>query len=177
MRLASGDKAPAFIGVNWNGENISLADLAGSKVWLAFFRYASCPLCNLRVNQIIHRYDELAASGLKVVAVFQSEAGNVAKYVGKQQPPFPLIADPKEEIYSLFGVEHSTWGFLNPANILSALKATFKGFLPGKMEGTITRLPADFLIGADGVIRTAFFGTKIADHIPFAEVEAFIAKE
>ena len=54
---------------------------------------------------------------------------------------------------------------------LPLLRKAFQlGFKIGKREGTVTRIPADFLIHADGSIHTAFYGEKIGDHIPFESV-------
>ena len=47
-----------------------------------------------------------------------------------------------------------------------ALQAMGKGFLPGRMEGSITLVPADFLIGPDGTILLAYYGRDISDHLP-----------
>lgn len=46
-----------------------------------------------------------------------------------------------------------------------ALKAMRKGFLPGRMDGHVTLVPADFLIGPDGRILIAYYGKDIADHL------------
>ena len=97
--------APVFEARTWEGAALSLGDYAGRKLWLAFFRYASCPLCNLRVRDIVARHDALAASGVAVVGVVQSPAANIARYMAGQKPAFPLVADPRERLYELYGLE------------------------------------------------------------------------
>ncbi len=174
MRLQVGMRAPIFDAASWDGTTIRLADFEGRKLWLAFFRYASCPLCNLQVRDLIQRYPDLASRGLAIAAVFQSPAASIAEYVGRQRPPFPLLADPGEGLYRLYGLEASVAAFASPRNYSRAVRATLAGFAPGRMEGTRTRIPGDFLIDEGGVIRDLFYGEVIADHIPFERVEAFL---
>lgn len=177
MKLAPGTTSPDFTAAAWTGETVSLQQHRGHPVWLAFFRYASCPLCNLRVHDMIERFGDFEAKGLKILAVFQSPPNSVTEYVGKQEPPFPLICDPEESLYALFGLDSSVFAFANPANLWNFAKTAPKGLLKlGRMDGTKTRIPADFLIDADGVIRTSFYGRKIADHIPFELVDAFLTE-
>lgn len=172
-RLRVGESVPELSGVDWRGDAVQLASFRGRRVWLAFFRYASCPLCNLRVRDMIARHEALSASGVQVVAVFQSPAESVARYVGRQEPPFPLVCDPDEKLYARFGLEARLSAFVSPANLGRASQATAAGFLPGTMEGTRTRIPADFLIDEEGVLADVYYGEIISDHIPFERVERF----
>lgn len=174
MPLAIGQHAPDFSAQTWDGRTLHLAEtLQRGKVWLAFFRYASCPLCNLRINDIIKRHDALHAQGVQVLAVFQSPPARVTEYVGKQAPPFPLLCDPTEALYGLYQLSTSLAGFLHPKGVVVAFQAARLGFLPGHMDGSKTRIPGDFLISPDGTLSDVFYGDTIADHIPFARVEAF----
>jgi hypothetical protein len=53
------------------------------------------------------------------------------------------------------------------------IKALWSGFMIGKMEGKKTLLPADFLID-DLIVKRAYYGKKISDHIPMDEIIDFI---
>ncbi|MCO5168696.1 MAG: AhpC/TSA family protein [Planctomycetes bacterium] len=167
--------APELEARDHEGRLVRLGELQGPR-WLAFFRYASCPLCNLRVRGMIVRHEELAARGLSVVAVFQSPPASIARAVGAQRPPFPLVADPQEALYRLYGLEARLGALLAPANLGALGAALARGFLPGRPEGSITRVPGDFLIRADGVIDQAFYGRTIAEHIPFEAVDDFLRR-
>lgn len=173
MTLAPGQSAPDFEATNWDGTPVRLADHRDRKVWLAFFRYASCPLCNLRVHDIIARHADLASRGVDVLAVFQSPPERIASYVGKQAPPFPILADPTEALYGKYGLRTSLLAYLHPKNFGVVFRAMRRGFLPGPPDGSATRVPGDFLIRPDGTLADAFYGKVIADHIPFERVEAF----
>lgn len=172
-KLDIGMNAPNIELVDWKGHSFNLEKIAGKK-WIAFFRYASCPLCNLRVNEMIKRYDELSKNGLQIVAVFQSEPESVAKYVGRQEPPFLILCDPSEKAYTSFGLQANVFGMMSPKNMTQLMSAMKSGFMPGKMEGTISRIPADFLIDERNVIQDVFYGDRIGDHIPIDRVLNFI---
>jgi len=176
MRLQAGQPASPFEVQDIFGRKISLPDFAGQKLMLSFFRYASCPLCNLRVHELILRYPAYRAGGLRVVAFFQSPPESIRKYVGRQDAPFPIIADPRRAVYRQYGVEASWLGWLaaawwwHPRMIV----ANLKGYWPGKMEGSKALIPADFLINPDSTIHTAFYGATIADHLPWPQVDTFL---
>lgn len=176
MRIATGNLAPDFTATVYAREPLTLSQLRGRKVWLAFFRYAGCPLCNLRVHQMIGRYAGWESQGLSIVAVFQAPVDEVAANVGEQDAPFPIVCDPDEKLYRLYGLEHSLAGYLSPKNLPLLAEALKEGFTPGPMHGTKTRLPADFLIDESGRIVEAFYAPVIGEHIPFERVDAFAAR-
>lgn len=174
MRLTIGTPAPDFTATVYRRDPLTLSSLRGSKLWLAFFRYAGCPLCNLRVHQMIQRYDSWQQQGLTIVAVFQAPVEDVEAHVGKQNAPFPIVCDPEERLYQLYGLESSLSGFLAPGNLPAVASATMAGFLPGTTHGTKTRLPADFLIDRQGVIQDVFYAPIISEHIAFERVDTFL---
>lgn len=51
MRLKVAEQAPKFIGETQKGDSISLGSFQGKNVFLKFFRYASCPMCNLLLQE------------------------------------------------------------------------------------------------------------------------------
>ncbi len=177
MRLNAGIEAPDFKTESLKGEPVELSKLKGHPVWLAFFRFASCPLCNLRVHQIVNGGPRFEGSDVRVLAVFQSPKEKLNDFVAKQRPPFTLIADPKMDLYRLYGVEASIKAALSPEVPKKMLEAAKVGLpLVRPWQGLATRIPADFLIDREGKIRTAFYGTNITEHISFEAVEEFIAE-
>lgn len=176
MRILAGTLAPDFTATVYHRDPLTLSSLQGNKVWLAFFRYAGCPLCNLRVHQMIQRYDAWERQGLKIVAVFQAPVNEVEENVGQQNAPFPIVCDPDEALYRLYGLEASLAGYLSPKNLPKAAEALKAGFTPGTMHGTKTRLPADFLIDATGKIVDTFYAPTIGDHIPFERIDTFVKR-
>jgi peroxiredoxin len=156
------------------GQSIRLSDFNGRPVMLSFMRYASCPLCNLRVREMVLAHERLANEGLVMLVVFQSSAESMREYVGRHDSPFALIPDPDMRLYRLYGVEQSWAGLLSSANLLHAFRAFFRGFYPGRVDGPIDRMPADFLIGTDGRIERAFYARVAAEHVPLSEVMSWL---
>jgi peroxiredoxin len=176
MRLQPGEPAKPFEVTDILSNRISLQDYQGQKLMLSFYRYASCPLCNLRVHQLAMRQDEFKAKNLNLIAFFQSPQASIARYVGRQEAPFPIVADPARTIYRQYGVESSWFGFFiaGVTKLPHLIKASLKGFFPGKMEGKTALVPADFLIGPDLKIEVAYYGNDIGDHLPMEELDAWL---
>jgi peroxiredoxin len=178
MRLKEGQKAVDFEVKDILGNEISLSDYKGKKLLLSFYRYASCPLCNLRVNELIQYEPIFREKGMEMLAVFESPKESINEYVGKQNAPFPIIADPKRKLYKLYGVETSVLGtlraFLKPSRFKEAMN---KGFKAGKSEGAKTLIPADFIIDANLNISKSYYGKDIGDHMPIEMIMKEVLKK
>lgn len=175
MKISAGHKAFAFERNDIFGNKIHFDESLKQKTMLSFFRYASCPLCNLRVNNLIRNYDTLTQAGLRIIAVFQSPAESIKQYVGKQDAPFPIIADPNQELYKLYGVTSSMLGMLRTSFRVKDLSQSFSlGYLPGKIEGSFAMIPADFLVNENFVIETAFYGKDVGDHLALPEIYSWL---
>jgi thioredoxin-dependent peroxiredoxin len=177
MRLSPGIAAPHLKTVDFLGNPVDLETHRGRPVLLSFYRYASCPLCNMRVRDLIVANASLSDAGLAMIAVFQSSAASIATYVGKQDAPFPIVADPEMVLYQRYGLE-SRWLGLGSVKVVSrAIQAFVTGFLPGKIEGPVNRVPADFLIDQYGRIDIAYYGRDIDDHMPIDKIEAWLSSQ
>jgi peroxiredoxin len=173
--MQPGQSAKNFTIEDIAGTTVSLTDYRDKHLMLSFYRYASCPLCNLRVQHLIQQYPSYSQKGLQMIAVFQSPQASIRKYVGKQDIPFPVIADPERILYQEYGVESSWIGFIKGSLRLSALtSAATKGYLPGKMEGQKSIIPADFLICPDLTIQVAYYGKDIGDHLPIQKIHEWL---
>lgn len=177
MRLKKGDKALSFETSDIYGNPIRLEDFSGKKILLSFYRFSSCPFCNLRVHELIQKYSEFENKGLVMLSFWQSSKEKILEDVGRQKAPFPLIPDPKENIYARYGVYASWWATLkvalHPQRIFQVVR---EGFMTLKKTGKANMVPADFLINPDLTIRTAYYGKHIADHLPISEIELFLLR-
>ena len=174
MRFVTNDAAPAFSATDTDGGEFRLTAALERPVYLSFFRYASCPFCNLRVHELIESQGLLA--GTDVVLVFPSTLENIRAYAGKQRPPFRIVPDPEQRLYELYRVE-SRWGGVGKAvrKAPALIRAMFSHrFLPGAVEGDLNRIPAEFVIDAGGRFVAAFYGEDIADHMPLAELSGHL---
>lgn len=176
MRLAVDTLAPSLETVDFLGNPVNLAMYRGRSVLLSFYRYASCPVCNLRVRELILAHTSLSNAGLAVIGVFQSPAASIAHYVGKQDAPFPIVADPEMTFYQRFGLESRWRGLLSAKVVSRAFRAFATGFLPGRIEGPVNRTPADFLIDENGRIGVVYYGKNIDDHLPIHMIEEWLSR-
>ena len=174
MRLQAGEFAPALVAVDLFGQQVDLSQLRGQRVMLSFYRYASCPICNLLVHSLFVQHARLQAMGLTMLAVFQSPAESIRQHVGRQDAPFAMLADPAMTLYRRFGVESRWAGLLSLGVMRSAFAALRKGFMPGAIDGPLHRTPADFLIDETGRIAVAHYGRHIDDHLPLAQIEQWL---
>ena len=179
MRLESGQRAIAFTATTIDDETVSLAQFAGKPLLLMFFRYASCPMCNLRLHDFAREHQQLHERGLEVVALFHSPAASIRQHAGGRHYPFRLVADPKFEAYRLYGVETSRLRLLlssaRPGFYVDWIRSMRNGFWGGA-AWQMAKMPADFLIAPDGRIAVAHYGVDIGDHLPLAEVDAFLTR-
>ncbi len=171
MRLNAGDKAPAFDATALGGQNVTVGDENGGYVLLSFYRYASCPFCNLRVREVNAATSALLHRGIRPIAVFHSPPERLGRYMGDQVFSFPLLADPGLRLYRAYGVERSWRGFLKGMlNLRGLFRALRNGHLPGPMDGPKNTIPADFLLSPAGMIVDSYYGKDMTDHIPLERV-------
>lgn len=176
MKLEGGSIAPLFNTADVYGNPISLTSYRGKKVMLVFFRYAGCPMCAFYMTTLIGKFKTFEEKGLCPIVFFQSPKDHVIEGACEpHKPSFPVIADPKKEIYSVYGVESSITKTLQPANAVAFYTATIKEhFKQKKIDGDFFLLPAEFLINEQGVIHTAHYWQNFADPIATPDIEAFI---
>jgi peroxiredoxin Q/BCP len=177
MRLEAGDVAVPFTAQAIDGTAVSLNQFAGSPVLLMFFRYASCPMCNLHLRDFAKDYGGLRDRGLAVVAFFHSPARAIQAHAGGRRYPFPLVSDPDFRVYRKYGVETS-WprlllSIVSPRFYVSFVRSLLHGFWGG-MAWQMAKMPADFLVGPDGRIVAANYGRDIGDHLPVARLHALL---
>lgn len=178
-RLAVGTAAPTFETEDLFGNSVNLSADAGRWVLLSFYRMSACALCNLRVHELISKYADYQARGLDIIAVFESPREMMLQFVGRQDAPFPLISDPQAALYDLYGVETSVekvqatmQAASTPERIAAAKAAGFE--LTPEPDSNFNRMPADFLIDPDGIIREAFYSELVGEHLPQEVIEGYL---
>ena len=174
MKIITGQQAPTFNLTDINGTEFKLDQLKGKRYLLTFYRFASCPFCNLRLHNLINDYKNYG-DDFEFIAVFDSTLENLQKYAEKHQSPFPILADKDNSIHRLYQVEHSILGVLKGIifRMPSLTLAMLKGYIPWRIKGEITAMPADFLVDENGTIQVAYYGEDEGDHIPMHRVKQF----
>ena len=59
-RLQAGELVADFTLPSISGSMFNMSETRGKKVILTYFRFSSCPFCNLRISQLISRWDEFS---------------------------------------------------------------------------------------------------------------------
>ena len=175
VKLQEGSFAPPLMARDVMGNNINLNNYSGKRVLLSFFRYVTCPLCNLRVAQFMKEYPKFK-DDIEIIAVFESSEEYIKDYIGPKGLPFSIIADPDAKLFKEFGVEKSWFkSILGMFRISTMIKAMrLNKFRTGMGDGTANRVPADFLVNTNGTLAVCHYGSDITDHIPMQEIEDFI---
>ena len=178
MRRSTGTKAPAIQLPAIDGATFDTSSLAGKPYLLSFFRFATCPFCNMRVHELVRRFDELEAN-FTIVAVFDSSLENLTRHASRHAAPFPILADQHNHYYKKYGIEHSFGRMLKGMifRMPTLIKGMLKGYIPLPIKGSLTTMPADFLINRAGIIEQAYYGADEGDHLSFDKVLAFSKKD
>lgn len=173
--FVSGDMAPDFLVEDIAGSTVKLSQLRNRPVLLSFYRFASCPFCNLRIAQLMNNYEQYEGR-LTIIAVFESSNEHLREYINNNQLPFPVIADPEGELYQRFGVTTSFLGFMMGMLRLGTLMRAMghKNVSINPHGSPMTRIPADFLIDPHGQIVEAYYGSDISDHLPLRKIDDYL---
>ena len=163
--LQSGDLAPTIDTTDiWGSPAIS--PKAEKWTYVSFHRFASCPFCNLRTNELIRTYSLFQENDIEIISIWPSSTTNMLKYVGSEQTPFSLVSDPKKRLFEQFGViKSSRLGalklLLHPKLVVDALKIKHKKM---EIDSDPNLFPAGFLIDSNGIVQLAHYGKHFGDH-------------
>ena len=141
--LTEGTKAPAFTGVDQNGDKVSLAQFKGKKVVLYFYPQDNTPTCTEQACNLRDNFSDLQKEGIIVLGVSPDEVAKHKKFETKFTLPFTLLADTERTVIDKYGV----WG---------EKKMYGKAYM-GLLRTT-------FLIDEKGVIKKIFLKPKSKQH-------------
>jgi len=138
VKLKEGDKAPAFSGVNENGEKISLSDYKGKRLALYFYPKDNTPGCTAEACDLRDNYHILQKKGYEILGVSPDNEKSHQKFISKFELPFSLIADTDHSIADAFGVwgEKSMYG----RKYMGIIRTTFVIDEKGKIENVIEKV-------------------------------------
>ena len=176
MKLTLNSPAPQINTKDTLGNSFDLESFRGQKIMVSFFRFSTCPFCNLRIHTLSNEYEKL---GIKVVAIFESSNENLNKHLSHYEVPFPIISDKEGKYYKSYGLTKSVCGMLKGmiTRPLEMMRGMSKGKLPFIIDGSVLRMPADFLIDEDGMIKELMYAKDEGEHMDLKIIKAFGAKE
>ena len=103
-KLQIGDKAPAIIAVDQNGNNITLEQYHGTKVVLYFYPKDMTPGCTSQSCNLSDNYKLLLEKGYDVLGVSCDSVKRHQKFIAKYDLPFNLISDEDHKVVNDYGV-------------------------------------------------------------------------
>lgn len=104
ITLIEGDKAPAFSGVDQDGNKISSTAYRGKKLVLFFYPADNTPACTTESCNLRDNYALLKQKGFEVLGVSPDDVASHKKFGTKFSLPYRLIADPLHKVIDKFGV-------------------------------------------------------------------------
>jgi peroxiredoxin Q/BCP len=143
ITLKEGDTAPAFIGIDQDGNKFSLSSAKGRIVILYFYPEDDTPTCTIQACNLRDNYTLLKQQGFEVIGVSPDDPKKHKKFEQKFSLPFRLISDPSHKILNKYGV----WGE----------KQMFGNKYMGVHRTT-------FVIDAHGKIKKIFLRPKNKEH-------------
>ena len=144
MKLEVGTSAPQFTLKNQDEQDVSLADLAGSKVIVYFYPAASTPGCTTQACDFRDNINSLKSAGYTVLGISPDAPSKLKKFKDKEQLNFELLSDPDNKVQEAYGAygEKSMYG---------------KTYM-----GTIR---STFAVDESGNLSHAFYNVKAKGHI------------
>lgn len=104
--LNVGDKAPEYLGLDENGNEVRLSDFPGKRVVVYFYPKDNTPGCTAEACSLRDGMEELLAAGYAVVGISADSAASHGRFKEKQSLNFPLVADVDKVTIQAFGA----WG-------------------------------------------------------------------
>ena len=146
---------PEVLGLDQNGQEITLSSLAGKKLVLYAYPKDNTSGCTAEACSLRDHYDELQQAGYVVIGVSKDSAASHQKFIDKQQLPFPLIADTETTLLQQVGA----WGE--------------KSMYGKKFMGI---LRTTYLVNEQGVIEKIFTPKEIKTKIHAEQILDYINK-
>jgi thioredoxin-dependent peroxiredoxin len=103
--LSAGDPAPDFTVADQNGDELTLSSLRGQTVVLYFYPRADTSGCTIQACGVRDHRADYERAGARVIGVSPDPVEAIAKFAGKHDLDFTLLADPDHTVAELYG----TW--------------------------------------------------------------------
>lgn len=143
----SGDRAPDFTLPSTSGSNVTLSDLRGRTVLVAFFPLAFSPTCTAELCEMRDDWDAFLRRGVTVLPISVDSTYTLKEYKQKYGMQVELLSDFKRDVTRRYGVLHEERFFSQRSY---------------------------FLVDAEGVVRWAHVEEKPSDRRTDAEILAEI---
>jgi peroxiredoxin Q/BCP len=132
VRLAPGDRAPAFSLEDDEGNTVRLSDLKGSKVIVYFYPAAMTPGCTTQACDFTAAMTDFTTAGYTVLGISPDPPEKLAKFRAESSINFTLLSDPMKatmEKYGAYG-EKQLYG----KTVVGVIRSTFVIDEKGRIE-------------------------------------------
>ena len=173
-----GETVPIIQLPSIDGTQFDSSLIKNKRYLITFFRFATCPLCNLRVAQLVKLKSDFGDK-FEVIAIFASEIDDLKKHTTKQMAKFPILSDSKRKYYTAFNVKTSILGMIKGMSfrLPTIIKGMFKGYIPREVSSKYLIMPLSILVDEKGIIQDSYQGKDEGDHIPIQRVISFASGE
>ena len=105
-------------------------------------------------------------------------AEQAEKFKAEFSLSFPIICDPKKELYRQFGLGRGGVSSLaSPAVLLRGMRALSRGYTPGIPQGDVMQMPGVFLINTERNIIYSYYSKDASDHPSIDELLMLLKNE
>ena len=113
----------------------------------------------------------MEAAGLRVVAVGLGQPKHARQFGDRLAPSVDCVTREEPELHAGYGIGRANMlRLLAPDAIKAGIDAAGRGHTQGQTTGDAQRLPATFIIDADGIVRYAYYGKFAGDNPDLAAV-------
>ena len=179
MKLTAGQMAPDFTYYTMVAQGVGFhRSLRARHNVLMFSRYFDCPICQLKLMEIVNDYDKLYAANADVLFVIQTSQDDAEEKLNQMGIRFHVIFDPEAKLYKLYDVPSakSMAVLLTPQTAWALARSVASGIRHGDFHGNDLQLPASFIIDQQGCIEHVKYGTNPADMLDNRQLLDIIRK-
>ncbi len=139
--LNVGMKAPNFTLKDKDGNDVSLADMAGKRVVLYFYPKDNTPGCTRQACAFAGAYEEFKSLDAVVIGVSRDSVASHQKFAEKYGLPFILLSDPDRQAIEAYGVwqEKKNYGKVS----MGVVRTTFVISPEGVIEKVMPKVKPD----------------------------------
>ena len=106
MKLIAGTKLPHFTVLDVNDKTITSAQLTDKPSILIFYRGNWCPLCMAQLKELVARYKEISALGIRVAMISPQPHSNTVELAKKFNVKFDFLTDIGNAAARTLGIEN-----------------------------------------------------------------------
>jgi peroxiredoxin len=163
-----GEPMPPFLLPDETGQMVSLDELPNrGPVAVTFHRGHWCPYCRININALVQAHKELTADAGQIIAIMPDRRKFVADLKLQSNVPFPILTDANNG-YAL-SLNLTIWVGAEIQNMMKDRLdlPTFQG-----NSSWMLPIPATFVVGRDGLIRTRFIDPDFRKRMMIADMIA-----